>query len=235
MPRQGNPNLRVLEDAVALLGGLADDMVFLGGCATGLLLSDAAAAPPRVTRDVDAIVEVASRGDYYRLAAKLRGLGFQEDPGSDAPMCRWRARGVILDVMPTHNEILGFGNPWYEIAFRTAAPITLPSGTTIRLVTAPSFLATKLEAFGSRGKGDYVMSHDLEDAVTVVDGRRELTEEVRAADDELKKFLVAALTKLLDDRNFVDAVPGLLPPDEASQARASIVLGRMREVAGVSD
>jgi hypothetical protein len=40
MHREGNPNLQILEIAVAHLGPLADDMVFLGGCATGLLLTD---------------------------------------------------------------------------------------------------------------------------------------------------------------------------------------------------
>lgn len=50
-----NPNLEILTLAVNQLGELADDMVFLGGCATGLLISDTAAPPIRVTRDVDAI------------------------------------------------------------------------------------------------------------------------------------------------------------------------------------
>jgi hypothetical protein len=32
-----------------------------------------------VTIDVDVIVEIASRGDYYRLADSLRSAGFSED------------------------------------------------------------------------------------------------------------------------------------------------------------
>ncbi len=55
-----NPNLEILYAAVHRLGPLADAMVFLGGCATGLLLTDSAAAPVRATLDVDVIVEVAS-------------------------------------------------------------------------------------------------------------------------------------------------------------------------------
>lgn len=42
---------------------------------------------------------------------------------------------------------------------------------------APYFCATKLEAFGGRGKNDYLASHDLEDLITVVDGRPELLED----------------------------------------------------------
>lgn len=56
MHRERNPNLEILELAVAQLGPLVDDMVFVGGCATGLLLTDLAAPPIRQTRDVDVIV-----------------------------------------------------------------------------------------------------------------------------------------------------------------------------------
>jgi len=38
MPRRRNPNVELLEAAVGQLGPLADELVFLGGCATGLLL-----------------------------------------------------------------------------------------------------------------------------------------------------------------------------------------------------
>lgn len=55
-----NPNLEILEIAVARLGVLVEEMVFLGGCATGLLITDAVAPAIRATKDVDVIVEVAS-------------------------------------------------------------------------------------------------------------------------------------------------------------------------------
>lgn len=51
-----NPNVQILELAVGQLGQISDRLVFLGGCATGLLLTDPAAPRIRVTRDVDAIV-----------------------------------------------------------------------------------------------------------------------------------------------------------------------------------
>ena len=59
MHRKQNPNVEILERAVHQLGPLVDEMVFLGGCATGLLLTDVAAPPIRVTQDVDVITEVA--------------------------------------------------------------------------------------------------------------------------------------------------------------------------------
>jgi hypothetical protein len=86
-----NSNLEALIKTVNLLGSLADEMVFLGGCATGLLLTDSGAPPIRATLDVDVIVEVASYFDYHKLGEKLRGRGFREDTTPGAPLCRWRS------------------------------------------------------------------------------------------------------------------------------------------------
>ena len=56
-----DPNLEILKLAVDQLGELVDEMVFLGGCATGLLVTDPAADPIRTTDVGDAIVDVATR------------------------------------------------------------------------------------------------------------------------------------------------------------------------------
>ena len=55
-----DPNLPLLEAAVRLLQPLLDELVFVGGCATGLLITDPAAGGIRPTKDVDTIAEVAS-------------------------------------------------------------------------------------------------------------------------------------------------------------------------------
>jgi predicted nucleotidyltransferase len=231
MAKMQNPNIEILELAVARLGALADEMVFLGGCATGLLISDRAAPPIRITQDVDAIVQVVSPAEYYQLAERLRQRGFQEDSSDGAPICRWVVDGVLLDVMPTEPKILGFGNEWYQPAMAHAQVVTLPSGRQIRMVSAPYFLITKLEAFDGRGQGDYLLSHDIEDIVTVLDGRKEIVEEVRGAEAELVQALAERFTALREDRRFIDAVSGHIPPDETSQARVVVVLERIEQLA----
>lgn len=50
-----NPNLNLLEAAVRLLEPLLDELVFAGGCVTGLLITDPAAGGIRPTKDVDAM------------------------------------------------------------------------------------------------------------------------------------------------------------------------------------
>ena len=231
MARIGNPNLEILMFAVKQLGKLADEMVFLGGCATGLLITDEAAPPIRVTRDVDAIVQVVSLADYHQLSDKLREQGFREDQSDDAPICRWITKDVILDVMPTDSRILGFGNKWYESAASNSRTIQLPLGEKIRMVSGPYFLITKLEAFDGRGGGDYLMSHDIEDIIAVLDGRPEIVDEVKQAESDLVRELSSRFKVLLQNNRFVNAVSGHLPTDKASQARVSVVLDKIKQLA----
>lgn len=231
MVRAQNPNLEILMLAVEQLDELADEMVFVGGCATGLLITDPAAPPIRVTRDVDAIVQVYSHSDYYQLSDKLRAKGFSEDVSDGAPICRWMTRNIILDVMPTDSKLLGFGNKWYAPAAKNAQAVNLPSGKSIRMVSAPYFLITKLEAFDGRGKGDYLLSHDIEDLVAVLDGRPAIVEEVKKAESELTKELSQRFQILLQDQRFVDSVSGHMPTDETSQARVSVILDVVKQIA----
>ena len=80
-----DPNLALLEDAVRLLRPLLDELVFVGGCATGLLITDPASAGIRPTKDVDAIVDVSSYAEYTVLSERLRALRLTEDQREGAP------------------------------------------------------------------------------------------------------------------------------------------------------
>ena len=220
--------------AVDRLGDLANEMVFLGGCATGLLITDPAAPAIRVTRDVDAIIEVASRSEYYSLSEKLRILGFKEDTSDGAPLCRWLADSVILDVMPTDAGILGFGNQWFASAMEHSRNIELSDGMKIRIVSAPYFLMTKLEAFEGRGNGDYLMSRDIEDIVAVLDGRPEIRNELRQADPVLAQAIAERCSALLKEARFIDALPGHMPAGESSSGRVSMLLDTVRAISEIS-
>jgi hypothetical protein len=85
-----------------------------------------------------------------------------------AAICRWVLEGTLVDIMPTQSDILGFAQSWYEPAIEAAIPLQLNDRTAALFISAPYFLATKLEAFRNRGNADYFASHDLED-ITAVD------------------------------------------------------------------
>jgi len=65
---------------------------------------------------------------------------------------------------------------------------------------------TKLDAFDGRGKGDYIMSHDIEDIVAVLDGRKTIFNEIQDSENKLKKALKTKFTLLLADPIFSEAV-----------------------------
>jgi hypothetical protein len=225
-----NPNLTLLEAAVRLLEPLLDELVFVGGCATGLLITDPAAEGIRPTYDVDAITEVASYAQYADLSERLRALNLQEDRTEGAPTCRWRYQDLIIDVMPTDERILGFSNRWYEPAI-AAAQTSEIAGVRVRLITSVYYLATKLEAYRGRGDDDYSGSHDLEDVITVIDGRAEIVEEVRLASTDVRTYIASEVGRLLRTPAFVDALPGFLLPDQASQQRLPLLRDRLTAIA----
>jgi hypothetical protein len=204
-----------------------DELVFVGGCATGLLVSDQAAAEVRPTFDVDAIAEITSYVEYTTFGERLHKLGFTEDAGEGAPICRWQDGQIKLDLMPLDEKILGFSNRWYKSAMDSAQEFELERNVRIRVVTAPYFCATKLEAFRGRGKGDYLASHDLEDLITIVDGRPELLDELRLASEDVRSYIAGAIGQMLKARQFIDALPGYLLPDSASQARINQLLAKL--------
>jgi hypothetical protein len=66
-PVSENPNAKLLLATVEKLAPLLDRIAFVGGCATGLLITDPGAAPVRPTLDVDVIAEVASYAEFTAM------------------------------------------------------------------------------------------------------------------------------------------------------------------------
>ncbi len=232
---KGGATLEMVKIVARGFGGLKERMVFLGGAATYLLVTDPALPHIRTTFDVDVIVEVLSRMDYYRLEDALRERGFIQRIDSDHPVCRWSFQQVIVDIMPTDEKILGFSNRWYAEAIRNAEVVSIDEDLKIRLVAAPFFLATKIEAFTGRGGGDFLSSHDIEDIISVINGRKELVSEVEQSSPELRDFLSETFQAFLADEAFLESVPGHLLPDPANQARYPVVLVRIGKIANLGN
>jgi len=128
--------------------------------------------------------------------------------------------------MPIEENILGFSSQWYLGAIRSAQKTDIGE-IEIDVISAPYFLATKMAAFNSRGQGDFLSSHDIEDVIAVIDGRVSLPAEVEVADEEVKAFVKDELKKLLSNENFLGTLPGLV----LDLGRDSIVLERMNTIA----
>ena len=134
-----------------------------------------------------------------------------------------------IDLMPTDPTVLGFANRWYDLAVQTAKEVRLPSGTAIRLIAAPVFLATKFEAFDNRGQGDLLASHDMEDIVNVIASRARIVEEMRTSASNLRLYLAARCRQLLQQPDLEGYLPGLLL-DRSNLGLTDLVMSRLREM-----
>jgi hypothetical protein len=223
-------NLRMLQFAAKQLGILRDDVVFLGGCTTALFITDTASPDVRYTLDVDCIVDVISLSQYYQFEKGLIKQGFKKSIEDDV-ICRWRYDDVILDVMPTDEKILGFGNRWYKAAIQSSKQYVFSDGFHINVVSAPYFLATKLEAFKTRGNMDFLASHDFEDIVSVIDGRVELIKEIEQSDHLLREYLANSFHAISNNRSFHDALPGhFVPHGSLAGQRIDLMVQKVEQI-----
>lgn len=222
----------MLEQVAKALGPeLCKEMTFVGGCTTGLLLTDDFTKEQvRHTDDVDLIVHTLGYVAFNALQEQLKQRGFRisiPEPGETPPICAMNLGDLRVDFMPDDNT-LGFTNRWYQAAMQTATEYALTPDTTIRLVTPVYFLATKLEAYKGRGNGDALGSRDIEDILHLVDGREELLDEVQSADADVQAYIADELVILLKDSNFEYAVSSQA---QASRDREKVIFERLEALA----
>jgi hypothetical protein len=218
-------NIRMLELAVEHLDSLLKEVVFVGGATVEMWITDEAAPDFRPTDDIDVIAEITTTRDYHRFERRVRKLGLENDQQSGV-ICRFKHpdSGLLLDVMPTETSILGFENRWQGKAFPHAVEVALPSGKSIRAIPPPYLLATKLEAFKTRGKGDLYGSRDFGDVVALIDGREELTAEMAAAPASLREYVADQFNELSRHPVFDNGLEGALPSSPETRARVEMVI-----------
>jgi predicted nucleotidyltransferase len=188
------------------LGDLREEVVFVGG-ATVSLYADRVAHEVRPTDDVDILLEIATRAQFAQVEERLRDAGFKHDTTAKF-MGRFLLEGFIVDVMPLEKTILGFLNRWYVEGFRTAIQYPIDDKHPVKIFTAPYFIASKLEAFNNRGEGDGRMSDDFEDIVFVLENRKAVWEEMKAADETVRAFLVDQFKTLRANRYIREWIDG---------------------------
>lgn len=240
MTSQGHWNLQevMLQRVADALGAdMLREVAFVGGCTTGLLITDAISREAvRFTDDVDLIVHVVGPGNWYRLQQELSRRGFRSSP-EDEVICRTRLRDggasdLTVDFMPDDASILGFSNRWYADALREAEDHALSSGTVIRVVSPAHFLGTKLEAFRGRGNNDPLASHDIEDILNVVDGRATLAAEVGQAPAALRNDIAAGVGELLRHQDIENVLQSAA---RNNRQRGELIFQRLETIAAFNE
>jgi predicted nucleotidyltransferase len=191
-------NITRIKAVYNALGPLKNEVVFVGG-ATVSLYADNLAAEVRPTDDVDILVEISSRWKFAEIEQQLREMGFQHDREAKF-LGRYLLHGLIVDVMPTDENILGFSNQWYSEGFSNAVVYVIDDQHKVKIFSPPYFIASKIEAFKNRGNNDGRTSSDFEDIVYVLENRRSIWEEMKQAQPGVSEYLKKEFKKFSKNR-----------------------------------
>jgi hypothetical protein len=224
-----NETLNLIEIVSESLGKLLEDVVFVGGASVVFLVPEMTYPEIRNTEDVDVIVDIVTRPDYYSFSEKLKKLGFKED--MDGPVCRFREpqSNIKVDVMPLSKEVLGFTNMWYEKAIQNAKSFELPSGKNVKYCSVPYFLGCKFEAFKGRNNSDYY-GRDFEDISFILEKAENIELTLLDLPDlELKSYLIGEFTTLLNDPQMLNILAGVL----TDPSEIDTILSRMKFISSM--
>lgn len=184
------------------LDNLKEKVVFVGG-ATISLYPDQPVFEVRPTDDVDVIIEILNYSDRAELEDTLRSIGFSHDIESGV-ICRYRIQGIVVDIMPTNDPSIGFTNIWYPEGFENAVNYEIDERSIVKILSAPYFIATKLEAHKDRGQNDGRTSQDFEDIIYVLENREVIWEEINNSSENLKSYLLTEFRNLLKNPNLFE-------------------------------
>ena len=207
-------NIVRIKAVANILNQLNEEFVFVGG-ATVSLYGDASKSEARPTEDVDVIIELASYTGYAELDENLRKLGFENDIESGV-LCRYKVKGVIVDVIPTDASVIGFTNRWYADGFKFAKTIQLDE-LPVKIFTLPFFIASKIEAFKSRGQNNYLFSSDFEDIVYILENNSNIASLILESPKDVRQYLKQCFTNFLQDVEFEEGVSAHLEPITQAQ------------------
>jgi predicted nucleotidyltransferase len=202
-------NIGVVAEVARALKDFKDQMVFVGGAVISMYTDDPAADEIRPTADIDMTLRVVNLNNWSVIQEKLSQLGFHPDPFGHA-ICSYKYKDIPVDIMPAEDGPLGPANKWYKLGFDDLWTVKAKDEE-IQILPSPCYLATKFEAFNSRGK-DYRTSHDFEDIIYIIDNRTTIVKEVKNALPEIKTFLTSQFLKLVNSSNYDEILSAHIHP-----------------------
>ena len=220
-------NLKATISVAKALGNLLEKVVFVGGAVVSLYIDDPAADDVRPTKDIDLTFEILSVSDLEELRQKLNERGFKQSH-KDKVACRFRLDDKKVDVMST--EAVGWApaNRWFKEGFKQAYDHNLENEK-IKLLPFPYFLATKFEAFDSRGGHDARGSHDFEDIVYLLNYTSNFDELILGTDNNVKSFLISCLKEITESKKLQEAVKANLYFED-QEVRFEMILNKIIKI-----
>lgn len=221
-------NIKIVAQVAHALQELKDKMVFVGGAVISLYTDDPAADELRPTADIDMAIQLTGYSEWVKLNERLSALGFSPNPKGHA-ICNYLYEDVEVDIMPTEDSAIGQSNRWYKPGFSSLQRVEVENQS-IQILSAPYFLATKLEAFNGRGI-DYRTSYDFEDVIYVIDNRTRVVEEVLQADEKVKTYIKGELQKVISNKYYEEIIRSQIHP-LMMEERYPIVMEKLKQIIG---
>jgi hypothetical protein len=212
-----HPSIAMIETAAMAFEQVPGiDVVYVGGATTCLYIDDPALHQVRTTKDVDCTLELATYPQYSTLEKRLRAAGFAHVIDKDAPLCRWAYKGLLMDIMPDDERVIGFSNSWYEEGRKRRISIQLPSHRQIYIFPPEYFIASKIEAFNHRGNNDFYGSKDMEDIINVLDGTTDV-KTIPREENRATVFVKRQLAQFLHNQDFMQSLAGHIEHGDTSR------------------
>tara|TARA_R110002111_G_scaffold260526_1_gene331937 strand:- start:334 stop:1023 length:690 start_codon:yes stop_codon:yes gene_type:complete len=191
-------NLKVVAEVARALGDLNAEVVYIGGAIISIYATDKGAELPRVTTDVDVCVQVSNFLEMELLREQLAQKKIYPDP-KGTHLYRYTYQGILIDFIPFEETPFGPTNTYLKPGFDKAYKTTIDN-IEISILPVVIFLATKWEAFKSRGS-DPRLSHDFEDIIYVLDNNLEFVDKALKASSEVKIALKKMSSFILEHPN----------------------------------
>lgn len=198
MAQDSQLNLDVVAQVATALGDLNDQVVYIGGAIISIYATEPGADLPRVTEDIDVCVQVSTFAQMEELREQLASKNIYPDP-QGAHMYRYNYKGIAIDFIPFEETAFGPTNSWLKPGFEKAYKTTV-GDVEIAVLPVSLFLATKWEAFNSRGS-DPRYSHDFEDIIYVLDNNIEVVKDTSDGTASLKGTLKKMSSFILEHPN----------------------------------
>jgi len=220
-------NIEVIKKIATALGELNEAVVYVGGAVVSLYINDPAADDIRPTKDIDIFLEIATLAELEEVRLLLKSKGFHQNAEDDV-VCRFRFKGVKVDVMSTKEIGWAPANKWFASGLHHLNKVEI-GNKQIRILSLPYFLASKFSAFENRGKAEPRTSRDFEDITYILDNRTDLIEELKKAPKEVLAFLNTEFQNILSLTEFQEAILGNLYYD-TQQERLEIILNKLKQI-----
>lgn len=219
-------NLKVVEKVATSLQELNNEVIYVGGAIVSLYATDEAAEQPRPTKDIDISVQISTYAqmDEFRERLALKNIF---PASSEHIMYRYSFEDILIDFIPFEETPLGPTNSWLKPGFEKAYPVIIGKQE-IKILPVSLFLATKWEAYKSRGS-DPRTSHDFEDIIYILDNNPELIEDIRNANIDVQKFLKEMSLEILSHRSLNEIIECHINPFIVAE-RSKIVLEILRSI-----